>query len=108
MDANSVNFSPSPTSHNQTPNFLGSGGAPIPAAMFNPGHASSDDGGTDPKRRRIARACDMCRKKKVRMFFFQLFPCLPNMRGEKKNLKLKLICLSRSNVTVNYHHVHIV
>ncbi|KAH0607021.1 uncharacterized protein H6S33_003009 [Morchella sextelata] len=58
-----VNLSPSPTT---SPTFLGNGGAPIPAAMFNPGHASSDDGGTDPKRRRIARACDMCRKKKIK------------------------------------------
>ncbi|KAG0640446.1 fungal-specific transcription factor domain-containing protein [Tuber brumale] len=34
--------------------------------MFNPGQASPDDGAGDPKRRRIARACDMCRKKKIK------------------------------------------
>ncbi|KAI5804500.1 fungal-specific transcription factor domain-containing protein [Geopyxis carbonaria] len=34
--------------------------------MFNPTQPSSEDGGTDPKRRRIARACDMCRKKKIK------------------------------------------
>lgn len=100
-----VNLSPSPTT---SPTFLGNGGAPIPAAMFNPGHASSDDGGTDPKRRRIARACDMCRKKKVRMFSC---PRLPHHRIMVANLKLlKLIVMfwNRSNVMVNYRRVHIV
>lgn len=85
MDVNSVNFSPSP------PSFLGNG-APIPAAMFNPDHPSPDDGGSDPKRRRIARACDMCRKKKVRMSYF-VFATIRLVWG--RNLRqLKLICLS--------------
>lgn len=36
--------------------------------LFHPGqHPPASDDGQDPKRRRIARACDMCRKKKVQM-----------------------------------------
>jgi len=67
MDPNDMT-SPSSTHSNPAPPiFFGNtnGGTTIPATMFNPGRASPDDGGGDPKRRRIARACDMCRKKKV-------------------------------------------
>jgi hypothetical protein len=51
-------------------------GTTIPATMFNQAHSAgagqkqypssqADEAGSDAKRRRIARACDMCRKKKV-------------------------------------------
>jgi len=70
--SNIVNLStPSPVQQ-----FYGNGGGgngtTVPAAMFNSVAAaasappSESDGGADgAKRRRIARACDMCRKKKV-------------------------------------------
>ncbi|KAH0562606.1 hypothetical protein GP486_002712 [Trichoglossum hirsutum] len=60
---------------NPPPQIFGgynSDGSPIPATLpgpiFSHGHISmgSDDGHNDPKRRRIARACDMCRKKKIK------------------------------------------
>lgn len=38
-------------------------GTVVPAAVFTP---STPEDGAEAKRRRIARACDMCRKKKVR------------------------------------------
>ncbi|EED20142.1 fungal specific transcription factor, putative [Talaromyces stipitatus ATCC 10500] len=47
------------------PNYGGAGGSPFNANQ--PGQGTQDeerDG--DPKRRRIARACDMCRKKKIK------------------------------------------
>ncbi|KAF3393410.1 hypothetical protein DPV78_009517 [Talaromyces pinophilus] len=47
------------------PNYGMAGGSPFNASQ--PGQAAQDeerDG--DPKRRRIARACDMCRKKKIK------------------------------------------
>jgi len=69
MDPNDMTSPSSTHSNPAPPNFFGNtnGGTTIPASMFNPGRASPDDGGGDPKRRRIARACDMCRKKKVRL-----------------------------------------
>ncbi len=62
---------------NQPPAIFGSysaDGSPIPASLSGPiftddvGSMGMDDGTDqgDPKRRRIARACDMCRKKKIK------------------------------------------
>ncbi|KAH0542897.1 hypothetical protein FGG08_002757 [Glutinoglossum americanum] len=65
----------SPPLMNPPPQIFGgytSDGSPIPATLPGPifphGQTSmgSDDGHNDPKRRRIARACDMCRKKKIK------------------------------------------
>ncbi|KAF9636897.1 hypothetical protein BFW01_g7793 [Lasiodiplodia theobromae] len=79
MDNSSHNFLPqAPPLVNPPPQIFGSysaDGSPIqpqlPANMFDdPLMMGSQDGGDegqgDPKRRRIARACDMCRKKKIK------------------------------------------
>ncbi|KAF8470584.1 fungal-specific transcription factor domain-containing protein [Kalaharituber pfeilii] len=72
--ASQIEFTPSPTQTAQSRStppqgyMNGAGeGHTIPAVLFHPGQqsASSEDG-QDPKRRRIARACDMCRKKKIK------------------------------------------
>lgn len=59
----------SPT-HASPPHIFGNGsqeGQTIPAVLFHPGQPpSTSEDGQDPKRRRIARACDMCRKKKIK------------------------------------------
>lgn len=67
-------FTPSPiqsqqSQHGSTPqleNYQALESQTAPTAPFHPGQQppASDDG-QDAKRRRIARACDMCRKKKV-------------------------------------------
>ncbi|KAF2198279.1 hypothetical protein GQ43DRAFT_443490 [Delitschia confertaspora ATCC 74209] len=67
-------FAPAPALTNQPPQIFGNvntHGSPLPPAlppgpMFN--NDEMDDGHDqgDPKRRRIARACDMCRKKKIK------------------------------------------
>ncbi|KAL9111845.1 MAG: hypothetical protein Q9227_003695 [Pyrenula ochraceoflavens] len=48
----------------------GPDGSPIPAVLNGPIFTDQDlmsaDDANDPKRRRIARACDMCRKKKIK------------------------------------------
>ncbi|OMP87101.1 putative transcriptional regulatory protein [Diplodia seriata] len=79
MDNSSHNFLPqAPALVNPPPQIFGSysaDGSPIqpqlPANMFDDAMMmGSQDGGEegqgDPKRRRIARACDMCRKKKIK------------------------------------------
>ncbi|KAL3488492.1 fungal-specific transcription factor domain-containing protein [Aspergillus germanicus] len=56
----------------QTPLFgaYGHDGSPVTAALPNPSFHDDPsmglDDNNDPKRRRIARACDMCRKKKIK------------------------------------------
>ncbi|KAJ9659351.1 hypothetical protein H2201_007376 [Coniosporium apollinis] len=84
MDSSPVNQSsglnflaPPPPAVNQPPMIFGSysaDGSPVPASLSAP--IFTDDGASmamedgadqgDPKRRRIARACDMCRKKKIK------------------------------------------
>ncbi|GME54019.1 hypothetical protein GTA08_BOTSDO03406 [Neofusicoccum parvum] len=79
MDSSSHNFLPQPPPLvNQPPQIFGSysaDGSPIqaqlPGNLFDDGlglgpQDGGDDGQGDPKRRRIARACDMCRKKKIK------------------------------------------
>lgn len=59
---------------NQPPRIFGSisaNGSPIPPSLPGPiftdeGSVDNDGDQGDPKRRRIARACDMCRKKKIK------------------------------------------
>ncbi|KAF8458322.1 fungal-specific transcription factor domain-containing protein [Terfezia claveryi] len=66
--ASPMEYSHSPTAPSP-PQHFGSvpDGQTIPAVLFHPGqHPSASDDGQDPKRRRIARACDMCRKKKIK------------------------------------------
>ncbi|OJD36257.1 fungal specific transcription factor domain-containing protein [Diplodia corticola] len=76
---NSHNFLPQPPALvNPPPQIFGSysaDGSPIqpqlPANMFDDAmmmgsQDGNDEGQGDPKRRRIARACDMCRKKKIK------------------------------------------
>ncbi|KAF2275811.1 uncharacterized protein EI97DRAFT_442809 [Westerdykella ornata] len=75
MDTSSGAFyHPPPPLMNQPPRIFGNmnpNGSPIPPTI-PPGplfaHDEMDDGHDqgDPKRRRIARACDMCRKKKIK------------------------------------------
>ncbi|KAF2107485.1 fungal-specific transcription factor domain-containing protein [Lophiotrema nucula] len=66
-------YAPGPPLTNQPPRIFGNYGAngsPIPASLPGPifSQEDLDDGHDqgDPKRRRIARACDMCRKKKIK------------------------------------------
>ncbi|KAF2794852.1 hypothetical protein K505DRAFT_360744 [Melanomma pulvis-pyrius CBS 109.77] len=66
-------YMPGPPLTNQPPRVFGNmnaNGSPIPASLSGPifSHDDYDDGHDqgDPKRRRIARACDMCRKKKIK------------------------------------------
>ncbi|KAL2868653.1 transcription factor atrR [Aspergillus lucknowensis] len=58
---------------NQQASFFGAyghDGSPVTAALpnptFNDDPSMGTDDNNDPKRRRIARACDMCRKKKIK------------------------------------------
>lgn len=74
--SNIINLSTSSPVRSSQQQFFGDGngasngnGTATPAAIFNPAHprAESDVGSTEgAKRRRIARACDMCRKKKIK------------------------------------------
>ncbi|KAF2001790.1 fungal-specific transcription factor domain-containing protein [Amniculicola lignicola CBS 123094] len=75
MDAspNGGYYVPGPPLTNQPPRIFGNmnaNGSPIPASLSGPIFTQDDlDDGHDqgdPKRRRIARACDMCRKKKIK------------------------------------------
>ncbi|KAF2728004.1 hypothetical protein EJ04DRAFT_120312 [Polyplosphaeria fusca] len=65
-------YAPAPALTNQPPRIFGNynpNGSPIPPALPGPIFSQDDldDGDqNDPKRRRIARACDMCRKKKIK------------------------------------------
>ncbi|KAF2183077.1 hypothetical protein K469DRAFT_584141 [Zopfia rhizophila CBS 207.26] len=66
-------YMPAPQLTNQPPRIFGNlnaNGSPIPATLPGPIFSNDDlDDGHDqgdPKRRRIARACDMCRKKKIK------------------------------------------
>lgn len=75
---NGLNFlAPPPPAVNQPPMIFGSysaDGSPVPASLSAPiftddgASMGMDDGADqgDAKRRRIARACDMCRKKKIK------------------------------------------
>ncbi|KAF2680386.1 hypothetical protein K458DRAFT_312218 [Lentithecium fluviatile CBS 122367] len=72
MDPNGF-YAPGPPMMNQAPRIFGNisaNGSPIPASLAGPIFSQDDlDDGHDqgdPKRRRIARACDMCRKKKIK------------------------------------------
>ncbi|KAI9852657.1 MAG: hypothetical protein M1838_006114 [Thelocarpon superellum] len=65
----------SPSSINAVPQIFGAygpDGSPIPPALpgpifpHDPASASPDESSADAKRRRIAKACDMCRKKKIK------------------------------------------
>ncbi|KAF2476838.1 uncharacterized protein BDR25DRAFT_208729 [Lindgomyces ingoldianus] len=74
MDHNSNGgfYVPAPPLTNQPPRIFGNltaNGSPIPASLPGPIFTDDYDDGHDqgdPKRRRIARACDMCRKKKIK------------------------------------------
>ncbi|KAI5792464.1 fungal-specific transcription factor domain-containing protein [Peziza echinospora] len=63
---NAIGASPTPSSQN-SPQAFGASGSEDPAhsAHFHPGQSASEDA-QEAKRRRIARACDMCRKKKIK------------------------------------------
>lgn len=72
MDPNGF-YAPAPPMMSHPPRIFGNisaDGSPIPATLTGPifTHDDLDDGHDqgDPKRRRIARACDMCRKKKIK------------------------------------------
>ncbi|KAF2260896.1 hypothetical protein CC78DRAFT_555348 [Lojkania enalia] len=66
-------YAPAPPLTNQPPRIFGNhyaNGSPVPPTLPGPIFSNDDlDDGhdqSDPKRRRIARACDMCRKKKIK------------------------------------------
>ncbi|KAF2249243.1 hypothetical protein BU26DRAFT_564900 [Trematosphaeria pertusa] len=73
MDGSNGFYAPGPPLMNQPPRIFGNlnaNGSPIPASLPGPIFSQDDlDDGHDQgdaKRRRIARACDMCRKKKIK------------------------------------------
>ena len=62
---NAIGASPTPSTQSSPQTFGASGSEdPTHSAHFNPGQSASEDA-QEAKRRRIARACDMCRKKKA-------------------------------------------
>ncbi|KAF2637163.1 hypothetical protein P280DRAFT_483055 [Massarina eburnea CBS 473.64] len=70
MDANGF-YAPGPPMMNPPPRMFGSlsAGSPMPSLqgqMFGQDDLDDVHDQGDPKRRRIARACDMCRKKKIK------------------------------------------
>ncbi|KAF1958507.1 hypothetical protein CC80DRAFT_31568 [Byssothecium circinans] len=73
MDGNNAFYPPGPPLMNPPPRIFGNlnaNGSPMPASlqgqMFSQDDLDDVHDQGDPKRRRIARACDMCRKKKIK------------------------------------------
>ncbi|KAJ5468204.1 transcriptional regulator family: Fungal Specific TF [Penicillium sp. IBT 31633x] len=65
-DGDGMRFDPS-TMMNQTPQMFAYDTAQMPAgSMYDDSSMGAGDETNDAKRRRIARACDMCRKKKIK------------------------------------------